>query len=261
MLDPMEVIRAEPLGWIVEQNAAKYLETQDSAYRARIEPLLPMYMDLVKGDMKKLSLNTCCLLVKMYVDKDLHRNMGSLPLNVIVECLERLGSLGHIYVRFSENNGVEVSHKLKDSISSSTPKLISLVARNTFLSIMARDGFDADDLADLTSQFEASTKYYTPDDLRRLNNYLQNLHEYKEFPRELAFAAQTHSQAIEGKLEGESSLNVKLMEYCDFLRQRVKKLSAANPKQTLENGRQVEAFCLPLTLAIAMSEPKLEPSQ
>lgn len=247
-----------PLGWIIEQNAASYFETQNRVYRNRISPLLPMYMASINGDMHAVHLNTCCLIVTMYVEKDLHRNMGSLPLGVLVGCLERLGSLGQLYVQLSESNGVVVSGKLKASISSSTPKLISLVARTTFLSIMGRSGFDSDDLADLTSQFEASKEYYTPDDLRRLNNYLLNLQEYRDNPRKLEHAAKAHSQSIEGKLEGESSLNQKLVEYCDFLRQRVRKLSAANPRQTLKNGRHVDAFCLPLTVAATMSEPKVE---
>ncbi|CAG83904.1 hypothetical protein B0I72DRAFT_4956 [Yarrowia lipolytica] len=257
----MEAFTAEPLGWIVEQNAASYFETQDSSYRTRIAPMLPLYMASIRGDMNRVHLNTCCLIVKMYVDKDLHRNMGSLPLKVIVECLGRLGALGQHYVRLSEDNGVVVSHKLKDSIARNTPRLISLVVRNAFLSIMRREGFDSGDLADLKSQFEACKTFYTQDDLRRLNNYLLNLQEYSDRPQKLQHVAKLHSQSIEGKLEGESSLNHKLMEYCDFLRQRVSKLSAANPKQMLENGRQIDAFCLPLTIAATMSEPKLESSQ
>lgn len=249
-----------PLGWIIEQNAASYFETRNRVYRDRIFPLLPMYMASINGDMNCVDLNTCCLIVHLFVEKDLHRNMGSLPLGVLIDCLERLGSLGQLYVRLSESNGVVVSEKLKQSIALSMPKLISLVARTTFLSIMGRDGFDRDDLVDLTSQFETCTagQYYSQDDLRRLNNYLMNLQEYRDSPQKLEYAAKSHSQSIGGKLEGESSLNQKLVEYCDFLRQRVRKLSAANPRQTLKNGRHVDAFCLPLTLAATMSEPKVE---
>ncbi|KAG5361866.1 hypothetical protein CJU90_3333 [Yarrowia sp. C11] len=194
----------------------------------------------------------------MYVDKNVHRNLGSLPLDVIIKCLERLGNLGLLYVQLSEDNGVYVSEKLKDSIETSIPRLVSLVARNTFLSIMARREFNLEDLEDLEGQFEVCKKHYTSDDLRRLQNYLSNLQEYRNSVRKLAYAAQYHSQSIEHKLETESSLNVKLVEFCEFLRQRVRKLSAANPKQTLDNGRQVEAFSLPLTVAATMSKPKLE---
>lgn len=252
---------AAPLGWIVEEDAKKYFLLNDISYRNRIVKLLPLYMATIKGDMSKLHLNTCCLIVKMYVDKDVHRNIGSLPLNVIVDCLEQLGRLGDMYVSVSEENGVQVSQKLKDSLSKSTPRLISLVARNTFLSIMARENFNLEDLSDLIAQFDACKERYTEDDLRRLRNYLSNLKEHSGQAEKLERAAKTHTESIEGKLEGESSLNVKLMEYCDFLRHRVQKLSAANPIQKLDNGHNVEAFCTPLAVAVAMNQSKLEPSQ
>lgn len=262
---------SKPLGWIIEENAAKYFETQNRVDRNQVDrnrisrntisSLLPMYLASINGEMNQVHLNTCCLIVNLFVAKDVHRNMGSLPLSVLIGCLRRLGSLGELYVQLSESNeGVVVSEKLKASISSSTPRLVSLVARNAFLSIMSRDGFDLDDLDDLEEVFEMckNEQYFAKDDLRRLGRYLQNLKEYSNCSETLKLTASSHSLSINDKLQGESSLNQKLLEYCDFLRQRVQKLSFANPKQILKNGRSVDAFCRPLMIARVMSEPKVE---
>ena len=101
-------------------------------------------------------------------------------------------------------------------------------------------------------------QYFAKYDLRRLGRYLQNLKEYSNCSETLKLTASSHSLSINDKLQGESSLNQKLLEYCDFLRQRVQKLSFANPKQILKNGRSVDAFCRPLMIARVMSEPKVE---